>query len=438
MGLKSSNKIDTNRYELEIEVGAEPFEAALQKVYLKENKRIAIPGFRKGKAPRAFVEKVYGEQVFYEQAVNALYPDALEDAIKEAGLEVIQDKIDFDVKEIGKQGFTFTAAVTTKPEVEISDYKGIQATKKSAEITDEDVDAEIKKVQERNGRLVSVEDRPAQNGDTVEIDFEGFVDGVAFEGGKAEGYSLSLGSGQFIPGFEEQLVGHHVDEEFEINVTFPEDYQAEELKGKDATFKIKMHEIKMRELPEVDDEFVKDISEFDTLDAYKADLREKLAKNREREVNDDVENQLIDKLCELVKGEIPEAMYELKIDDSIREFSYRLQSQGLDLETYMKYTGMDKDSFRNGFRPQAERQVKVRLALEKIAELENIQVSAEEIEAEYAKMAEQYKMEVEKVKNVIAEKALSLDIAVEKAIDLVRNSANIQEESKEENAEAAK
>lgn len=426
MGLKSSNKIDTNRYQLEIEVDAEAFEAALNKAFLKENKKIAIPGFRKGKAPRKFVEKYYGEQVFYEDAVNALYPEALEKAIEEAGLDVIEDKIDFDVKSIGKEGFTFTAAVTTKPEVTIEGYKGLEVTKKSTEVTDQDVEDEIKRVQERNSRLVSVEDRAAQKDDVAVIDFEGFVDGEAFEGGKGDAYSLTLGSNQFIPGFEDQIIGHKPDEEFDVNVTFPEDYHAEELKGKAAVFKVKLHELKVRELPEVDDEFVKDVSEFDTLADYKEDLKKKLSERREKEAQDDVENQLIDKLVELVQAEIPEAMYENRVNDSMREFAYRLQSQGLSMDSYMKYTGMDMDAMRAGFRPQAERQVKVRLALEKIAEMENITPSAEDIDAEYQKMADQYKMEADKIKAFIPEKDLVKDIAVEKAIGLVRDSAKIQ------------
>ena len=426
MSLKSSNKIDTNRYELEVQVDGEAFESALQKAFLKQNKKITIPGFRKGKAPRAFVEKYYGEQVFYEDAVNALYPDALDAAIHEAELEVIEDKIDFDVKEIGKQGFTFTAAVTTKPEVSIENYKGLEVTKKSDEVSDEDVDTEVKKVQERNSRLVSVEDRAAQDGDTVVIDFEGFVDGVAFDGGKADGYSIELGSKQFIPGFEEQLAGHNVEDAFDITVTFPEDYQAEELKGKEAVFKIKLHDIKAKELPEIDDEFVKDVSEFDTLDAYKADLKEKLQKNKTKEVEDDLDNQMIDKLVELVQAEIPEAMFQNRITEDIREFGYRLQSQGLKLETYLKYTGQSTDDLRVQYKPQAERQVKVRLGLEKIAELENIVPTAEDLEEQYNKLAESYKMEVEKVKGFIPEAELSRDIKVEKAIGLVRDSAVIK------------
>ena len=427
MSLKSQNKIDTNRVELEVVVDAETFEKGLAAAFKKQSKKISIPGFRKGKAPRAFVEKYFGKEVFYEDAVNALYPDALDEAVKEAGLEVIQDKIDFDVKEVGSQGFTFTAALTTKPEVTIENYKGIEAVKKSAEVTDEDIDAEIKKVQERNSRMVTVEDRAAQNDDIAVIDFEGFLDGEPFEGGKGENYSLTLGSGQFIPGFEEQIVGHNTGDEFEVNVTFPEDYQAEELKGKATTFKCKLHEIKMKELPEVDDEFVKDVSEFDTLADYKEDLKKKLAESKEKEAADDLENQLIDKLVELVQGEIPEAMYENKIADSIREFGYRLQSQGLNLDTYMKYTGMNVDQMKEGFRPQAERQVKLRLALEKIAALEELKAGEEDLNQEYQKIAEQYKMEADKIKELIPAAELEKDICVEKAINLVRDNANIKD-----------
>ena len=427
MSLKSQNKIDTNRVELEVVVDAETFEKGLAAAFKKQSKKISIPGFRKGKAPRAFVEKYFGKEVFYEDAVNALYPDALDEAVKEAGLEVIQDKIDFDVKEVGPQGFTFTAALTTKPEVTIENYTGIEAVKKSAEVTDEDIDAEIKKVQERNSRMVTVEDRAAQNDDIAVIDFEGFLDGEPFEGGKGENYSLTLGSGQFIPGFEEQIVGHNTGDEFEVNVTFPEDYQAEELKGKATTFKCKLHEIKMKELPEVDDEFVKDVSEFDTLADYKEDLKKKLAESKEKEAADDLENQLIDKLVELVQGEIPEAMYENKIADSIREFGYRLQSQGLNLDTYMKYTGMNVDQMKEGFRPQAERQVKLRLALEKIAALEELKAGEEDLNQEYQKIAEQYKMEADKIKELIPAAELEKDICVEKAINLVRDNANIKD-----------
>lgn len=423
MTLKASNQVETNRYQLEVEIDAASFENALNQAYRKENKKITIPGFRKGKAPRAFVEKFYGEQVFYEDAINALYPDALEAAVKEAKLDMIEDKIDFDLVSAGKDGLVFKATITTKPEVEIEGYKGIAAKKTKVAVTDEAVDGEIKKVQDRNSRMVTVEDRAAENGDIAVIDFEGFVDGVAFEGGKGENYSLSLGAGQFIPGFEDQVIGHKTGEEFDITVTFPEDYQAEELAGKESVFKIKLHEIKMKELPEVDDDFVKDVSDFDTLDEYKADIKAKLEETAENNAKDDVENQLIDQLVELVQGEIPEAMYQNRINEDIREFAYRLQSQGLNLDTYLQYTGMNQEGLRNSFRPQAERQVKVRLALEKIAALENIQPSDEEIEAEFEKIAKGYEMEVEKVKAFIPQEDLVKDIAVGKAIQLVRDNA---------------
>ncbi len=430
MSLKSSNKVDTNRYQLEVEVSAEVFEKAIDQAYHKENKKIAIPGFRKGKAPRAFVEKYYGEQVFYEDAINAVYPDALDAAVNEAKLELVEDKIDFDLVSSGKEGLVFKATVTTKPEVEIEDYKGMKATKNPIKVTDEEIDAEIKKVQERNSRMITVEDRAAQDGDITVIDFDGSVDGVAFDGGKAENYSLTLGAGQFIPGFEEQIIGHKSGDEFDVNVKFPADYQAADLADKDAVFKIKLHEIKMKELPEVDDDFVKDVSDFDTLDKYKDDVKEKLTTAKEAAAKDEVENQLIDQLIEKMKAEIPQAMFDNKVNEDIREFGYRLQSQGLDMDTYLKYTGMDKDSIRQQFQPQAERQVKVRLALEKIAKLEEIVPTAEEIEEEFAKLAKSYEIDADKVKTFIPEDELVKDIVVEKAINLVRDTAVITEGTK--------
>ena len=429
MSLKASNKVDTNRYELTISVPADEFEAAVEKVFKRESEKITIPGFRKGKAPRAFVEKYYGEQVFYEDAINLVYPSALESAVEEAGLKLVEDQIAFDLLESGKgKDLVFKVGVTTYPEVSIEGYKGIEITKKPVEVTEEDVDAELTKVQDRNSRMVTVEDRAAENGDTVEIDFEGFVDGVAFEGGKAENFNLTLGSGQFIPGFEDQVVGHNTGDEFDVNVTFPEEYHAEELKGKPAVFKIKLHEIKAKELPDIDDDFIKDISEFDTVEAYRADVKEKLTVSRQKQADDDADNQLIDALIEKLQGEIPDAMYQKRINDDINEFAYRLRSQGLDLKTYLQYTGMDEKGIRDSFKPQAERQVKIRLALEKIVELENIVPTDEEIEAEYAKMANVYQMEVDKIKGFVPSEDLSLDIAVEKAMGLVRDSAVIKTE----------
>ncbi len=437
MSLKSSNQVDTNRCELVITVAADEFENAIEKVFKRESKKITLPGFRKGKAPRAFIEKYYGEQVFYEDAINMVYPSALEEAVKEAGIRMIEDRVDFDLLESGKgKDLVFKVVVTTYPEVSIEGYRGIEVTKKSAEVTDDDVDAELARVQDRNSRMVTVEDRAAESGDTVEIDFEGFVDGEAFEGGKAENFNLELGSGQFIPGFEDQIVGHNTGDEFDVNVTFPEDYHVAELKAKPAVFKIKLHEIKAKELPEIDDDFIKDISEFDTVADYRADVKSKLETSREKQAADDVDNQLINALIEKLQGEIPEAMYQNRITQDIREFDYRLHSQGLDLRTYIQYTGMNEAALRASFKPQAERQVKLRLALEKIAELDGIVPTEEEIEAEYSKLAEAYKMEVEQVKNIIPTEDLSKDIAVEKAMGIVRDNAVVKAEE-EAPAEAA-
>ncbi len=420
MSLKSSNKVETNRYELEIEIAAEDFEKAVNKAFKKNVKKISVPGFRKGKAPRAFIEKYYGENVFYEDAVNDIYPSALQDAIDEAGLDVINDKIDFDVVKIGKDGFDFKAVVTVKPEVEIENYKGIEVEHKPVEVTEDDINKEIDRVRERNSRLVTVEGRSTQESDIAVFDFKGFVDGKAFEGGEAENYSLKLGSGQFIPGFEDQMIGHNQGEEFEVNVTFPESYQEASLAGKPAVFKIKLHEIKNRELPELDDEFAKDVSEFDTLAEYRESVKKQLLDLKQRESDMDADDQMIDKVIELLKAEIPEAMFENKVEDIMRDFAYKLQSQGLTLDSYMKYTGLDNSAFKSQFRPQAERQVKLRLALDKIAELENISATPEELEEKYKSFAEQYKVDIEKIKEIVKEKDLLADIAAEKAVDFLR------------------
>ena len=405
---------------MEIEIAAEDFEKAVNKAFKKNVKKISVPGFRKGKAPRAFIEKYYGENVFYEDAVNGIYPSALQDAIDEAGLDVINDKIDFDVVKIGKDGFDFKAVVTVKPEVEIENYKGIEVEHKPVEVTEDDINKEIDRVRERNSRLVTVEGRSTQESDIAVFDFKGFVDGKAFEGGEAENYSLKLGSGQFIPGFEDQMIGHNQGEEFEVNVTFPESYQEASLAGKPAVFKIKLHEIKNRELPELDDEFAKDVSEFDTLAEYRESVKKQLLDLKQRESDMDADDQMIDKVIELLKAEIPEAMFENKVEDIMRDFAYKLQSQGLTLDSYMKYTGLDNSAFKSQFRPQAERQVKLRLALDKIAELENISATPEELEEKYKSFAEQYKVDIEKIKEIVKEKDLLADIAAEKAVDFLR------------------
>lgn len=428
MSLKNATKTETaNRVELEVEVDAAAFEAAVERAYKKNIKKMVVPGFRKGKAPRHLVEKMYGTGVFYEDAMNDVYPKALDEAIKESDYEYVQDKIDLDVVSVGPEGLVFKAVITVKPEVEVGEYKGLKADKKVEPVTDEDVDAEITKLQERNARLVPVEGRAAENGDTVTFDFEGFLDGEPFEGGKSENHTLVLGSGQFIPGFEDQIVGKNTDEEFEVNVTFPEDYHAEELKGKPAVFKCKLHEIKTKELPEVNDEFVKDVSEFDTLDELKADLRKHMEKHRQQEADNAFETALLDQLAEGVKADIPQAMFENRIDDMVQDFGYRLQSQGLDLPTYLQYTGMEPQAFRDGFKDQADKQVKVRLALEKIAALESIEVTEDDMNAEYEKYAKMYDMDVDKVKAVLGEQDMKRDLAVGKALELVKENAVVTE-----------
>ena len=426
--LKTATKLENSRVELEIEVGAEAFEAVVAKAYKKNIGKLNVPGFRKGKAPRHLVEKLYGEGVFYDEAMNDIYPEALDEAIKESGYEYVEDKIDLDVVSVGKEGLVFKAVITVKPEVTLGEYKGLKAPKTVAEVNDEDVAAELTKLQERNSRMISVDDRAAQDGDTVVFDFEGFVDDVAFEGGKAEKYTLVLGSGQFIPGFEEQIVGKSIEEDFDVNVTFPEDYQAEELAGKPAVFKCKLHEIKVKELPALDDDFAKDCSEFDTLDELKADIKDRLTKANEKAAEDAFETALLDQLADGMQAEIPEAMITNRVKDHVRDFAYRLQSQGLDLDTYMQYTGMDMETFEEGFREQAERQVRVRLALEAVVKAENIEVSEDDIEAEYAKMAELYKMDVEQIKKFVPAEDLSRDLAVEKAMQLIKDNAVVTEE----------
>ena len=428
MNLKATNKTETNKYELEIEVPAEDFNKAIDEVFKTEGKKITIPGFRRGKAPKAFIEKYYGESVFFEAAVDRLYRPALMDAVEASGLEVISIG-QADITEVSKaNGVQMKVTVVVKPEITIEGYKGIEASKKKVEVTDEDVSAKLAKGQDRNSRMVTVEDRAALTGDTAVIDFEGFCDGEAFEGGKGENFELALGSGQFIPGFEDQIVGHETGEEFEINVKFPEEYQAENLKGKDATFKIKLHEIKRKELPVLDDEFAKDVSEFDTLDAYKQSIREKLQNDREKSAEADVENQILEALIEKVEGEIPEEMYDNEVEESINSFAYRLQSQGLNLETYLKYTGMTTDSLKEQFRPQSEKQVKLRLALEKIAANEGLEPTAEELDAEYEKLAKMYEMEVDKIKNIVAEAQVKGDLQSQKAVDFVKENAVVKTE----------
>lgn len=426
MALKESKKAEqANTYELVVNVDRETFEKAINTVYKRQVKNISIQGFRKGKAPRRIIEKMYGTEVFYEDAMQDCYPDALYEAAKEADVKIVKVE-SLEAVEAGKDGFTFKATIIVEPDMEINDYFGIEVEKKSTEVTDELVDEEIEKVRDRNSRMVTVEDRAAQDGDVAVIDFEGFVDGEAFDGGKAENYNLKLGSGNFIPGFEEQIIGHNTDEEFTITVTFPEDYQAEELKGKEAEFKIKLHEIKAKELPEVDDDFVKDVSEKENLDEYKEELKEAIANRLKEEADKDIDDQIANKLMELLDGEIPEAMYDNQASEMVRDFEMRLRAQGMDMNTYMQYMGMGVNGLKGMYREEAEKRVKLRLALETIAKKENIEVTEADLDEEYQKMADAYKMEIDKVKAAVPAESLTEDVKVEKALKLVKDKAVIK------------
>ena len=427
MSLKNSTKTKENTYEVEVSVDAETFAKAVNRAYKKQVKSINVPGFRKGKAPKSIIEKMYGEGVFYEDAMQDCYPEALDAAAKEAELNVIAvDSL--EAIDASKDGFTFKATVITYPVIDINDYKGITVTKKSTRVTKKLIDEEIEKVRDRNSRMVTIEDGEVVDGDMVVIDFEGMKDGEPFEGGKAENYNLKIGSGNFIPGFEEQIIGHKTGEEFTISVKFPEDYQAEELKGADAEFKINLHEIKRKELPELDDEFVKDVSDKETLDEYKEEVKETVKKRLEEEQKKDIEDQVITKLCDSVEGEIPEQMYDNAVNEMIQEFDMRLRSQGMDFNTYMKYMGATPDTIKEMYRPDAERRVKLRLALEKIAEKEGFEITSEELDTEYNRLAEQYKMDVEEVKKAINDESLSADLKTQKAMDFAVD--NTKTESK--------
>lgn len=423
MALKSSNKVETNVYELEITVDAETFTEACKKAYLKQRKSIQIPGFRKGKATQGMIEKVYGEGAFYEEALEIVYPEAVGAAFEEAGLNVIDQPSDVEFPTMSKtEGVVITMKVTTYPEVKLGEYKGIKGKMLDTDATDEDVETELKNMQERNSRLVTVEDRESAMGDTCDINFEGFVDDVAFDGGKGENYPLELGSNSFIPGFEEQVAGHKAGEEFDVNVTFPEQYEPS-LAGKDAVFKCKINEIKAKELPELDDEFAKDVSEFDTLDELKDDLKKQIAERKEANAKTDFENQIIEQICENMEVEIPECMFTQKCDEMVQDYAYRLQMQGLDLNTYLQYLGQTMDQFKEQFMEGAKQQVKTKLALDAIVKAENIEASEEEIEAEVNKLAEQYNMEADKIKAAVPAEQLSADITTRKAVDFIVDNA---------------
>ena len=427
--LKSSNKVETNVYQLEISIDGEKFEAAVQKAYLKQRKDIVIKGFRKGKAPRNFIERIYGEGVFYEDALEILYPEVVSEAITESGLDVVGMPFDLDVPEIGKNGVELVLKVTVKPEAKLGEYKGLKATKPSTKVSADEVKTELARMQEQNSRMVDASDRAVKNGDTTVIDFEGFVDGVAFDGGKAEKYELVIGSGSFIPGFEDQIIGHKVDEEFDVNVTFPAEYQ-ENLASKDAVFKIKLHEIRVKELPALDDDFAKDVSEFDTLDELKKSVKAQLEEHKKADADNKVTNDLLEEVVKGVEVEIPEVMVEEAIDNIVNDFNYRLQAQGLNLDTYLMYTGMEMKAFRDGYKENAESQVKLSLALEAIIKAEGIEATEDELNEEYDKLAKTYNMDVEQIKKAIGADALSGDIKSRKAIELVKANAVVTEEKK--------
>lgn len=432
MEVKSMTVKDDKRVELVISVGAQEFAAAVDAAFKKNSVKMSVPGFRRGKAPRKMIEKLYGEGVFYEEAVNNTYPTAYDAAITEKAIEPVE-RAEIEVMEVGADGYSFKATFSVKPEVTLGDYRGIKIDRVVTEATDADVDAQLERERERIARVIEVEGRAAQNSDTAVINFDGYADGVQFEGGKGESYPLELGSGSFIPGFEEQVVGHNVGDSFDVSVTFPENYHEESLKGKAVIFKCDLLELKTKELPELDDELAKDISEFDTLAELRTDIKKKMQEHNDEHSSGDAENKLMESVCGMMTAEIPQCMYEERIDDLLREFEYRLQSQGLNLETYLGYTGMDMEGFRKSFAEQAEAQVKTRLALEKIVDQEKIEATEQELEEEYAKVAKSYGMEADKVKSILPPSEIGRNIAMNKAIDLVRESAvitDIQGEAK--------
>ena len=419
-------KLEHNMAKLTVEVAAEDVEKALQAAYLKQRKQINIPGFRKGKVPRQMIEKMYGPEVFYDEAANNMIPDAYAKAYDESELDIVsQPKIEVVQMEKGKP-FIFTAEVATKPEVTLGDYKGLKVDKVSTRVTQKEVDEEIEKERERNARTIEVTDRAVQDKDEVTLDFEGFVDGVAFEGGKGEDYPLTIGSGSFIPGFEEQLIGAEIDKEVEVNVTFPKEYHSEELAGKDATFKCTVHTIKAKELPELDDEFASEVSECETMDAYRAEVKKNIKERKERTGKEKKENQAVDQAIENAQMDIPEAMIEFQVRQMADDFARRIQQQGLTVEQYFQFTGLSEEKMMEEFKPEAEKRIRTRLTLEAIVAAENIEVSEERLDEELQKMADSYKMEVDKLKEYMGEnekKQMKEDIAIQEAVTLIANAA---------------
>lgn len=429
MKLVSNEKTEQNTVTLKFTIAKDVFDAQTEKVYNRKKNKITIQGFRPGKAPRHMIEKIYGKGVFYEDALNDLLPGEYAEALKESGIKAVAQP-EIDVESIDENGVLVVAKVTVKPEVEIEGYTGIALSKETVKVTEKEVEEELENIRSRQGREIEVTDRPAKNGDTANIDYEGFADGVAFEGGKAEKQDLKLGSNTFIPGFEDQVIGHSVGDAFEIQVTFPTEYHAPELAGKDATFKIKLNGLKYTELPEVDDEFAKDVSEFDTLAEYKADLKAKIQKRKEAEADRVFEGKLADALVEKLEVTLPEAMVNAEAENMLRDYDMNLRQNGLDLKTYLKYTGKELNDLREDFKPRAEKQLKLRLALEKIAQKENLSVTEEEIEKEIADLAAAYNMSADDVKAYVAKEDLENDLLSRKAMDLVKSTAKKPRASK--------
>lgn len=419
-----AKEIEKNKFQFEFVIEKEAFDAEVNKVYRKNVSKMNVPGFRKGKAPKHVIEKLYGTTVFFDEAIDNLLPEAYENALASTKLDAVS-RPDLEIVSIDDNGVKLKAAVFTKPAVEISAYKELAVEKEAVEVTEEDIVKDIDAVRERNSRMLTVEGRAAELGDEAVIDFEGFLDGVAFEGGKGEKFPLGLGSGSFIPGFEEQIVGKSVGEEFDIDVTFPEDYGAENLAGKAVVFKIKLHELKVKELPELDDEFVKDVSEFNTVDEYKADIKAKITERKEKSADNKLENALLDALLANTETDIPACMIDQEVDGYIRDYEYRLQSQGGSLDMYFKYTGMTMEQLRDNFKADAEKQVKTRLALAKVAKLEKIKALKKDIEAEYKKIANGYNVDIETVKSSIPESSISEDVVLRKAVDFIKENAVI-------------
>lgn len=428
MKLIKAEKAEKSTIKVEFSVDKEVFDAAVEKVYRKQVKKINVPGFRAGKAPKSVIEKMYGKGVFYEDAINDLIPENYEAALKEADITPVGQP-EIDIVSIDENGLVLSAIVPVKPECKLEGYRGIEVEKAVVVATEEEVDNEIKTIRERNSREVEDSEDAAENGDIAKIDFEGFIDGVAFEGGKGENYSLKLGSGSFIPGFEEQVAGHKKGDEFDVNVPFPSDYHAEELAGKAAVFKVKVNSVTKVELPELDDDFAKDVSEFDTLAEYREDIKAKIQKRHDSMTDSQVEEALINALMEKLEAEIPEAMFVAETENFVRDYDNRLRMQGLDLQMYFKYTGLDLDKLREQLRPQAEKQVKARLCLETVATLENVEVTEDELNAEFDSIATAYNMEADKVRELVDANMVSADIKVKKAMQIVKDAAVITEKA---------